>query len=446
MRGLEVFVLDTNVLLFAPEALEAFSEAEVVIPINVIEELDRFKAELSDRGGSARVVSQRLDELRELGSLAQGVQLDEGGRVRVELQVPAQEDLPGQLDINRASNRVLAVAWELFQRDLPVTLVTQDTNLRVKANALEVPVMRYMNSASGANGFFEGMKILEVEKELIHQLLLQDFIDPSELNEEFQGLDDFLPNEGLHLMNGSSNSEDLLAIYHEGEKNFQILERLDNVWGLKPRNPEQRLALEYLLDPEIHVVSLSGKSGTGKTLLALAAGLQLMLTQNLYTRMLVSRPVFPMGRDLGYLPGDAQEKLAPWMQPIFDNLELLIGNPKTGRRHSTSGYQELIERGLLVVEPLTYIRGRSIPNQYLLVDESQNLTPHEMKTIITRAGEGTKIVLTGDPHQIDNPYVNENSNGLSNLVNRFKNHPLAAHINLVQGERSRLAELAANAL
>ncbi|HJO43572.1 MAG TPA: PIN domain-containing protein, partial [SAR324 cluster bacterium] len=226
MRGLEVFVLDTNVLLFAPEALEAFSEAEVVIPINVIEELDRFKAELSDRGGSARVVSQRLDELRELGSLAQGVQLDEGGRVRVELQVPAQEDLPGQLDINRASNRVLAVAWELFQRDLPVTLVTQDTNLRVKANALEVPVMRYMNSASGANGFFEGMKTLEVEKELIHQLLLQDFIDPSELNEEFQGLDDFLPNEGLHLMNGSSNSEDLLAIYHEGEKNFQILERL----------------------------------------------------------------------------------------------------------------------------------------------------------------------------------------------------------------------------
>ncbi|SVC62690.1 uncharacterized protein METZ01_LOCUS315544, partial [marine metagenome] len=277
MRGLEVFVLDTNVLLFAPEALEAFPDAEVVIPINVIEELDRFKAELSDRGGSARVVSQRLDELRELGSLAQGVQLDEGGRVRVELQVPAQEDLPGQLDINRASNRVLAVAWELFQGDLPVTLVTQDTNLRVKANALEVPVMRYMNSASGANGFFEGMKTLEVEKELIHQLLLQDFIDPSELNVEFQGLDDFLPNEGLHLMNGSSNSEDLLAIYHEGEKNFQILERLENVWGLKPRNPEQRLALEYLLDPEIHVVSLSGKSGTGKTLLALAAGLQLML-------------------------------------------------------------------------------------------------------------------------------------------------------------------------
>ena len=237
-----------------------------------------------------------------------------------------------------------------------------------------------------------------------------------------------------------------MAIYREEDKHFQILERLDNVWGVKPRNPEQRLAMEYLLDPEIHVVSLSGKSGTGKTLLALATGLQLMLTQNLYTRMLVSRPIFPMGRDLGYLPGDAQEKLAPWMQPIFDNLELLIGNPKTGRGHSASGYQELIERGLLVVEPLTYIRGRSIPNQYLLVDESQNLTPHEMKTIITRAGEGTKIVLTGDPHQIDNPYVNEKSNGLSNLVNRFKNHPLAAHINLVHGERSLLAELAANAL
>jgi len=445
MRGQEVFVLDTNVLIFAPEALEAFSDAEIVIPINVIEELDRFKAELSDRGGSARLVSQRLDELRELGSLAQGIQLQQGGKLRVELQVPAQEDLPGQLDINRASNRVLAVAWELVQRELPVTLVTQDTNLRVKANALEVPVMRYLNS-TGSNGFYEGVKTIQVEKNLIHQLLLQESIDPTELNQEVVDLDDFLPNEGLHLINGSAANEDLLAIYREEDNHFQILERLDNVWGVKPRNPEQRLAMEYLLDPDIHVVSLSGKSGTGKTLLALAAGLQLMLTQNLYTRMLVSRPIFPMGRDLGYLPGDAQEKLAPWMQPIFDNLELLIGNPKTGRGHSASGYQELIERGLLVVEPLTYIRGRSIPNQYLLVDESQNLTPHEMKTIITRAGEGTKIVLTGDPHQIDNPYVNEKSNGLSNLVNRFKNHPLAAHINLVHGERSQLAELAANAL
>ena len=172
MRGQEVFVLDTNVLIFAPEALEAFSDAEIVIPINVIEELDRFKAELSDRGGSARLVSQRLDELRQLGSLAQGIQLQQGGKLRVELKVPSQEDLPGQLDINRASNRVLAVAWELVQRELPVTLVTQDTNLRVKANALEVPVMRYLNS-SGSNGFYEGVKTIQVEKNLLHQLLLQ---------------------------------------------------------------------------------------------------------------------------------------------------------------------------------------------------------------------------------------------------------------------------------
>ncbi|SVE41664.1 uncharacterized protein METZ01_LOCUS494518, partial [marine metagenome] len=201
-----------------------------------------------------------------------------------------------------------------------------------------------------------------------------------------------------------------------------------------------------LLNPDIHVVSLSGKSGTGKTLLALAAGMQMMLTENHYTRMLVSRPIFPMGRDLGYLPGDAQEKLAPWMQPIFDNLELLFSGPKLERSSSASGYQELVNRGLLVVEPLTYIRGRSIPNQYLLIDEAQNLTPHEMKTIITRAGEGTKIVLTGDLHQIDNPYVNESSNGLSTIVESFKNHEIAAHINLVKGERSELAELAANRL
>ena len=446
MRGPEVFVLDTNVLLLAPEVLQAFTEGEVVIPINVIEEMDQFKSELSDRGTNARLVSQQLDELRELGSLAKGVAPLCGGRLRVELRVPSQEKVPGQLDLNRASNRVLAVAWELRQQELPVTLVTQDTNLRVKANALEVPVTGYKESVSGMPDFYEGIRTAQLEVSRIRELRERERFGNDELNGIFSGSEPFFPNEGLHLSVPSGGSEDLFALFQKEDQQFHCLNPLGSVWGLKPRNPEQCLALEMLLNPDIHVVSLSGKSGTGKTLLALAAGMQMMLTENHYTRMLVSRPIFPMGRDLGYLPGDAQEKLAPWMQPIFDNLELLFSGPKLEKSSSASGYQELVNRGLLVVEPLTYIRGRSIPNQYLLIDEAQNLTPHEMKTIITRAGEGTKIVLTGDLHQIDNPYVNESSNGLSTIVESFKNYEIASHINLVKGERSELAELAANRL
>ena len=446
MSGLQVHVLDTNVLLFAPEALHAYPEGEVVIPINVIEELDRFKGELSELGASARVVSQQLDAFREYGSLAEGVTPPHGGRLRVELSVPSQENLPGQLDLKRASNRVLAVAWELKQQGLPVTLVTQDTNLRVKANALGVPVSRYRGNGPNGPHVYEGMHIIETDSDFILKLKREETF-PAGLVKDLSSQNiSFHPNEGLHLKTNEGNKIDLLAIYKAARRQFQILEESENIWGLEPRNPEQRMALSLLLDPELNVVSLTGKSGTGKTLLALAAGLQLLLTQNQYTRMLVSRPIFPMGRDLGYLPGDTQEKLAPWMQPIFDNLELLIGNPQSKHSSSTSGYRELIDRGLLVVEPLTYIRGRSIPNQYMLVDEAQNLTPHEMKTIVTRVGEGTKIVLTGDPHQIDNPYVNATSNGLSTLVERFKEHSIAGHVNLVQGERSELAELAANQL
>lgn len=446
MSGLQVHVLDTNVLLFAPEALQAYPEGEVVIPINVIEELDRFKGEFSELGASARMVSQQLDAYREYGSLAEGVTPPHGGRLRVELRVPSRENLPGQLDLNRASNRVLAVAWELKQQAFPVTLVTQDTNLRVKANALGVPVCRYRGNGANGPQVYEGMRGIDADGELIEKLNRGGSFRADQLTELCSSPIPFYSNEGLHLTANAGSSADLLAVYNASLQEFQLLEEIDNIWGLSPRNPEQRMALSLLLDPELNVVSMTGKSGTGKTLLALAAGLQLLLTQNHYTRMLVSRPIFPMGRDLGYLPGDAQEKLAPWMQPIFDNLELLIGNPQSKRGSSTSGYRELIDRGLLVVEPLTYIRGRSIPNQYMLVDEAQNLTPHEMKTIVTRVGEGTKIVLTGDPHQIDNPYVNATSNGLSTLAERFKEYTIAGHVNLVQGERSELAELAANQL
>ena len=219
----------------------------------------------------------------------------------------------------------------------------------------------------------------------------------------------------------------------------------EGIWGIHPRNREQQFAFDLLLNDDIQLVSLIGKAGTGKTLLAIAAGLLKTADESVYSRLLVSRPVFPMGRDLGFLPGDVEEKLAPWMQPIFDNVELLLTSVDEGGKRKR-GYRELIDLGLMEIEPLTYIRGRSIPRQYLIVDEAQNLTPHEIKTIITRAGEGTKIVLTGDPYQIDNPYVDSSSNGLTYSVERLKGQDIAGHVTLSKGERSPLAELAANLL
>ena len=249
-------------------------------------------------------------------------------------------------------------------------------------------------------------------------------------------------NEGV-LLRSSQPEAEALALFDASSGQLRKLGDSPTLWGMEARNPEQRFALHLLMDPTLSIVTLSGKAGTGKTLLALAAGLHLLLMEQRHARMLVSRPIFPMGRDIGYLPGEVQDKLAPWMQPIFDNLELLI-HQRGGSRKGRQGYRELIDKGLLIIEPLTYIRGRSIPNQYMIVDEAQNLTPHEMKTIVTRVGEGTKIVLTGDLHQIDNPSVNSNSNGLSTLVERFKPYPIAGHVTLRQGERSELAELAAN--
>jgi PhoH-like ATPase len=217
-------------------------------------------------------------------------------------------------------------------------------------------------------------------------------------------------------------------------------------WGVKPRNREQQFALELLLDDTVQVVTLLGKAGTGKTLLAIAAGLQQVVDEERFNKLLVSRPVMPMGRDLGFLPGDISEKLRPYMQPIYDNLDFIVAANMEQRRRSSMTPAQLEEGGYMSVEPLTYIRGRSIPNQYIIVDEAQNLTPHEVKTILTRAGDGTKIVLTGDPFQIDNPYVDASTNGLSYLAEHFKPLELAGHVTLVKGERSKMAELASNLL
>ena len=441
-----VYVLDISVLLYTPDAIFDFPMKEVLLPVSILDALEPLRQDLGEKGRVANLVSKILDECRQLGNLVEGVTLPNGGKLRIELADPETEAIPFSFNSRNPSNRILAVAWLLSRENKDVVFVSRDENLRTKANTLNVPTISYQGRMRDDSNLYSGIHHCEVSKKKLRNLNQQSFISIEEVKSELDENIKFFPNQGLLLNNPEVPEEDVLAIYNQSKNKFLTVSKEQGVWGIRPRNLEQRLALALLVDPNISIVTLSGKAGTGKTLLALAVGLQQMMVDNIYSRMLVSRPIFPMGRDLGFLPGDTQEKLSPWMQPIFDNLELLINNTSEKKSSKRDSYQELMERGMLVVEPLTYIRGRSIPNQHMIVDEAQNLTPHEMKTIVSRAGDGTKIVLTGDPNQIDNTDVNLSSNGLSTLVERFKGSQLAGHVRFTRVERSALAELAANVL
>jgi PhoH-like ATPase len=433
------YLLDTNVLLYDPNALQAYPDGEVIVPITVIEEIDQFKSEVTETGRNARLVSKTIDTYRRTGSLASGVKQPNGSIFRVHIWNADGEGLPRELDMRRSGNRVLACALQLLELEdtRPLVLVSQDTNIRIKANAMGIEATSYEAERGSTSELYDGWNHVAASAAELERYRQSERVS-------FEGR--FLPNQGVIVQDRERPEDYLVYRYLDEARGFQpILDISAGIWGISPRNPQQALALAIMLDPEISIVTLMGKAGTGKTLLALAVGLQMMMDEATYTKLLVSRPIFPMGKDIGYLPGTAQEKLEPWMQPIFDNLEFLIGSP-VSKQHPAKGYETLIDQGLINIEPLTYIRGRSIPNQFMIVDESQNLTPHEIKTIITRVGEGTKIVLTGDPYQIDNPYVDAISNGLSHVVERFKRLPLAGHVTLVRGERSALAEMAANIL
>ena len=429
------YILDTNVLLFDPNCLYRFDEHDLVIPIVVIEEIDKFKRNMDDTGRNARHISRQLDKLRESGSLREGATLPSGGTLRVMFAQDLQK--PGPMTESSVDNEILNIAAYLTEQNgQEIILVSRDTNMRIKGDAAGVKSEDYKHGKFEANvdDQFLGYKEHVVAPQVIDALFLDGVL----------ALEDNLghPNECLILTDGGKKSG-LARITPQGDEIRRILSLPREVWGIRPRNKEQMFALELLLDPEIMLVTLSGSAGTGKTLLALAAGLRQVCDEGSFRKLLVARPVFPMGRDIGYLPGDVNEKLRPWMQPIYDNLELLVGS-QDGKPDAP--YKYLFDKGLMQVEPLTYIRGRSIPQQFLIVDEAQNLTPHEVKTILTRAGENTKIVLTGDPNQIDNPYVDSTSNGLTYVIERFKKDSLAGHITMTKGERSRLAEAAARIL
>ncbi|MDT8420606.1 MAG: PhoH family protein [Desulfuromonadales bacterium] len=437
---MKYYVLDTNVLLHDPQAIFKFEDNTVVLPLTVVEEIDRFKKEQSETGRNARQISRLIDGFRQQASLVEGVHLETGGLFRVAIyREEAMKLLPPELQVDRGDNRILAVAKELeADNEYPVVFITKDINLRIKADTIGLNAEDYESDKIAIADLYTGSVELFVSREQVDLFYEQGFLA---LEEELTG------NQGITLVDEGNPSHSAIGRFCNARQQVVPLLRLpkEGVWGIHARNREQQFAFDLLLNDDIQVVSLVGKAGTGKTLLAIAAGLLKTADEGVYSRLLVSRPVFPMGRDLGFLPGDVEEKLAPWMQPIFDNVELLLSGVDEGGKRKR-GYRELIDLGLMEIEPLTYIRGRSIPRQYLIVDEAQNLTPHEIKTIVTRAGEGTKIILTGDPYQIDNPYIDSSSNGLSYAVDRLKGQEIAGHVTLTKGERSPLAELAANLL
>ncbi|MBI4702801.1 MAG: PhoH family protein [Deltaproteobacteria bacterium] len=416
----------------------------VIIPIYAIEEIDKFKRESTERGRSARTIARLLDDLRhKAGSLSTAVPTENGGTLRIALP-RKRHALPVGLEAGSLDHAILQTAIDIRDEDrsLPTVFVTMDTNLRIRADALGMVSQTYEHTRVPDVDLEESVVELAVPS-----AELDAFFAQGALGAEGRGI---YPNGCVLLRDEQAPSRTALARYeHKGARLCALRVPREGVMGVRARNKEQSFALDLLLDDAVRLVALLGKAGTGKTLLALAAGLQRTTVDRKYSRLLVSRPVMPLGRDLGFLPGDVDEKLNPWMQPIYDNLELIFSSGSAGAGHAerdSRSYLPLVESGVIEVEPLTYIRGRSLPRQYLIVDEAQNLTPHEVKTIITRSGEGTKVVLTGDPHQIDQPYVDHASNGLCVVAQRFKNEPLAGHVTLVKGERSALAELAANLL
>ncbi|MEO8185600.1 MAG: PhoH family protein [Deltaproteobacteria bacterium] len=433
----KLFILDTNVLLHDPQAIFKFEDNELIIPIYVIEEIDRFKRDSSERGRNAREVARLIDSLREREgeSLAEGVAVGSGGSLRV--HVPERRaQLAAALNSSSGDNAILQVAVELKNAnpDRATVFVTLDINLRIRADALGLKTANYQNQSVQLDNLKPGMI------EIVHPEL-DAFFQTGEISVDDGRL---YPNVCVMLRSADDEKRTGLGRCGADGKIRRVSVPAEGIMGLRPRNREQTFALDLLLDDSVRLVTLVGAAGTGKTLLALAAGLKRCVQHGAYTRLLVSRPIIPLGRDLGFLPGDVDEKLAPWMKPIFDNLEFLLISG--GKRRGLPELDEMMTSGIIEVEPLTYIRGRSLPQQYVIVDEAQNLTPHEVKTIVTRCGEGTKIVLTGDPYQIDNPYVDAATNGLTYAANRMHAEALVGHIVLTKGERSALANLAANKL
>jgi PhoH-like ATPase len=435
---LKTFVLDTNVLVHNPQAIFSFAENKVVVPIAVIEELDNFKKAQDERGRSARQFSRLLDDLRSRGGrLSDGLPLEGGGSLKVELSVNGP--LPEGLAASKVDNTILRVALHLKKKGEEVRFISKDINARIKAMSLGIEAEDYEKNKVNIDELYTGWVEVLAGKELVDSFYKEKRLRlPA-------GMTQPLVNQFVLLRNQDAPNQSALGRTVASGEVVPLAFTETDAWGLRALNMEQKFALELLLNDTIQLVTLVGPAGTGKTLLALAAGLQRTVEDKKYRKILVSRPVIPLGKDIGYLPGTKDEKLKNWMQPIFDNLEYLTDRG-SGEDGDGDQVQYLVDAKKLELEAVTYIRGRSIPRQFIIVDEAQNLTPHEVKTIVSRAGEGTKVVLTGDPYQIDNPYLDSESNGLAYLVEKFKGQEMFGHVTMHKSERSRLAALAAELL
>lgn len=459
----KVFVLDTNVLIHDPKSMFAFKGATVVIPSTVLEELDQFKKESSDRGRNAREVSRMLDELRDKGSLKNGVEIIGGGEIKI-VFIPEEVKVPFILKKDSGDNQILLTAYSLKKKGEHVIFITKDINARVKADVLGIESEDYLKGTVAEYEVYKGWKKVNVPSVQLTRTTPDALTDMAKEGQ-------FDLNE-YALVQSNNNPFNYKVFRYMGENVFKHVIEPEMRWPIHARNPQQLMTLDALFDPEIQLVCLVGPAGTGKTFLALLAGLHQVLIEDLYRKILISRPVIPLGPDIGYLPGDIQEKLHSWMQPMYDNMGIIVhaaqtarhlesmhdeyqGGKKKKKKHGKFGFEqrgdlrsldEMIAMDKIAIEAITYMRGRSIPYQYILIDEVQNLTPHEVKTIITRVGEGSKIILSGDPYQIDSPYLDFSSNGLVVASNAFKGQRIFSTVFLETSERSELSKLASELL
>lgn len=441
MNQKKLFVLDTNVLLHDYKCIYQFEENDIMLPITVLEELDKFKKGNDQINFQAREFARELDQLAGEFLFTEGISLGRGlGRLFIETGKPFSREMEESFEEKIADHRILAIAdyARNSNPDKQVILVTKDINLRIKAKALGLQAQDYKaGQVTNLEYLYEGIPTIENQNdEAINKL----YTSPEGVSiEEFDLGMDPIANQYMIL---KGNNSSVLAIFDIRTSALHVVQK-QRCYGIEPRNAEQTMTLDALMRPDIQLVSLTGKAGTGKTLLALAAALQ---QRRDYLQVYLARPIIPLGnRDIGYLPGDAGQKIEPYMEPLFDNLSV-IKHQFDARSKEYTKIDQLLEDEKLIITPLAYIRGRSLSKVFFIVDEAQNLTPHEVKTIITRAGEGTKIVFTGDIHQIDSPYLDTKSNGLSYFTEKMKGQDIFAHVNLVQGVRSHLAELASNLL
>lgn len=432
----KTYLIDTNVLLQDPQAIERFQGNNVVLPFNVLEELDRKKKYTDNLGHNARLVLRFIDELSQKGNIYKGVDIGDGINLRVMPEIRNGQRAKLPFSYEGSKNKFICSAYVLKEAGEKAVIVSRDFVFRAKSNSLGIDAEDYSSLKEPYEALYRGIRHIELPKPQVDKFFLEGFI-------KVDG--EFFANE--YLVISSEGNTQITVKYNFEKKRFEPLIPIEKgIWGIKPLNEEQQCGIDLLLRDDIDLVTFIGQAGTGKTLLALTVGLKKVFDDDDFKRILVSRPIMPLGKDIGFLPGTKEEKIYHWMQPIYDNLEYLCEYTTDGVENGSETKKWIMDSEKIEMEAVTYIRGRSLTRTWIIIDEAQNLTPHEAKTIISRAGKGTKVIMTGDPTQIDNPYLDKDSNALTYIVERMKHCPIYGHITFSKTERSKLSALAAELL